>query len=93
MDIKLNNLEVRIKDGYCNLVDLEKGNLFWIRTLIPEENAQQLNCLLKKKLSVKQFFNELQLLVTKPVLNKYEFQNYTEKKYPVGIDMHRILCD
>ena len=93
MNIKLNNLEVRIKDGYCNLVDLEKGNLFWIRTLIPEENAQQLNCLMKKKLSVKQLFNELQLLVTKPVLNKYEFKSYTEKKYPVGIDMHRILCD
>ena len=60
MNIKLNNLEVRIKDGYCNLVDLEKGNLFWIRTLIPEENAQQLNCLMKKKLLTRKQENYLE---------------------------------
>ena len=93
MDINFKNLEVRLKDGFCNLVEFNKGHLFYIKTNVPEEKSHLLECLLLKDLPEKKFYEDFSKLVVKPSSDKLQLQNYKEKQYPVGLFLSHKSCD
>ena len=85
IDVCLSNLEVRVKDGFCTLVEIDKGTMFYIQTLVPEEKGYELQDLIDESTCETDFYDGLSGLVVKSFSEKSQPQNCMEKEYPRGL--------
>lgn len=91
MNICFNNLEVRIKDNFCTLVDFSKCNTMYIHTFVPFYRVDELDNLLATSVNDEDTFKEIDKIAIKSPEKILRLQNYKVKEYPVGFFLNHNL--